>query len=242
MPPVVPSTIAVGTQRWYDLLFLHWPVSPATVQATLPEGLVVDTFGGDAWVGIVPFAMARVRPRFLPPVPWLSWFLELNVRTYVRDAQGTPGVWFYSLDCNQPVAVEIARRCFHLPYQHAAMQVERRTRPAAPAHRRYRCTRRGEVGAPWSFAWDAPGGGTRAPAGSLEEFLVERYALYCADARRRLYRGYVAHAPYCIGPATLHEFSTGPAALAGFALAGPPRSVLAAEPVDVTIHRLERLP
>jgi uncharacterized protein YqjF (DUF2071 family) len=115
----------VGRQRWRDLLFLHWRVPVSTVQRTLPEGLTVDTFDGDAWVGIVPFAMQGVRPRFFPPVPWLSWFLELNVRTYVLDAQGVPGVWFHSLDCDQPVAVEIARRCFHLPYMHARMRATR---------------------------------------------------------------------------------------------------------------------
>jgi uncharacterized protein len=87
----------VGRQRWSDLLFLHWRVSAAAVQATLPAGLFVDTYHDQAYVGIVPFFMERVRPVYLPPVPWLSWFLELNVRTYVRDASGTPGVWFYSL-------------------------------------------------------------------------------------------------------------------------------------------------
>ena len=108
-------------QRWAGLLVLHWPIEISLIQDRLPPGLHVDTFNGQAWIGVVPFFMQRVRPTGLPPVPWLSWFLELNVRTYVHDDAGNPGVWFFSLDCNQPVAVEIARRAFHLPYQHAAM-------------------------------------------------------------------------------------------------------------------------
>src|SRR5690606_19660805 len=111
------------------LLFAHWHVDPALVQATLPTGLYVDTYEGHAYLGIVPFAMERVRPARLPALPWFSSFLELNVRTYVHDADGRPGVWFYSLDCNQPLAVTYARWRYHLPYQHARM--------AADFHERY---------------------------------------------------------------------------------------------------------
>ncbi len=226
----------VGWQQWRDLLFLHWRVSAASVQATLPPGLFVDTFEGDAWVGIVPFAMRRVRPRFLPPLPWLSWFLELNVRTYVRDADGVPGVWFHSLDCDQPIAVEIARRFFHLPYMHARMHARRTADTLA-----YRCQRRGAAGAAWEYAWRTNGPGQPAAEGTLEEFLVERYVLYSADSRQRLYRGHVSHTPYRIQVPAVDRYDTGPAALAGFSLHGAPASVLAAEPVDVTIHSLRRL-
>jgi hypothetical protein len=78
----------VGKQRWSELLFAHWKIDAPTVQATLPRGLFVDTFAGDAYIGVVPFFMQRVRPAWLPPLPWISWFLELNVRTYVHDENG----------------------------------------------------------------------------------------------------------------------------------------------------------
>lgn len=225
----------LATQRWSDLLFLHWRVDIAAIQATLPPGLTVDSFDGEAYLGIVPFAMGRVRPALLPPVPWLSWFLELNVRTYVRDAAGTPGVWFYSLDCDQPVAVEIARRFFHLPYEHARMSVERRDREL-----HYACQRRGRTASPWQFAWQTKADGAPARSGSLDHFLVERYVLYSADRRRRLYQGRVSHTPYQVHTPTLLAHSTGPAQLAGFDLHGPPVSILAAEPVAVSIHPLIR--
>ena len=226
----------VGWQRWRDLLFLHWTVPASTVQAALPPGLFVDTFAGNAWVGIVPFAMQRVRPRFLPPVPWLSWFLELNVRTYVRDTEGVPGVWFHSLDCDQPIAVEIARRLFHLPYMHARMHAKRTGDTLA-----YRSQRRGAGGAPWEYGWRTHGPGQPAAEGTLEHFLVERYVLYAADAAHRLYRGHVSHTPYRIHVPTVERLDIGPASLAGYTLTGTPASVLAAEPVNVAIHSLNRL-
>ena len=132
--PTEPQRLAVRArpagrpamfQQWRDLLFLHWEYPAATIQATLPEGLHLDTFAGKAYLGVIPFFMRNVRPRFLPGLPRLSNFMELNVRTYVHDEAGVPGVWFYSLDANQPLAVKIARRFFHLPYEHAAMESSR---------------------------------------------------------------------------------------------------------------------
>ena len=230
------SASAIGRQRWNHLLFAHWRVDPAMVQATLPPGLSVDTYRGGAFVGVVPFFMQRVRPVWLPPLPWISWFLELNVRTYVRDADGRPGVWFYSLDCNQPLAVGIARRFFHLPYVHARMTARIRDRTVS-----FSCRRRDDASPPWRYKW-TPGDGTAsARPGSLEFFLVERYLLYASDRMGRLFCGQVEHAPYRLNSPYVSEFSSAPAQHAGFRLEGPPVSVLGARSVDVSVFPLERV-
>ena len=231
-----PAGPVIGRQRWNQLLFAHWKIDPAAVQATLPRGLYVDTFAGGAYVGIVPFAMERVRPAWLPPLPWLSWFLELNVRTYVHDAAGRPGVWFYSLDCDQPIAVAIARRFFHLPYCHARMAASVRD---GVIH--YECQRRGEAARPGYFAWSPGAPAAPVAPGTLEFFLVERYVLFAADPAGRLYAGRVHHAPYRVSVPQVVEFSREPARPAGFPLDGEPASVLAARPVDVSIFPLARL-
>jgi len=114
-----PSVQPVMFQQWRDLLFLHWEYPAEAIQATLPAGLFVDTFAGKAYLGVVPFFMQKIRPRFLPAVPGISDFMELNLRTYVHDRAGVPGVWFYSLDANQWLAVQVARNFFHLPYEYA---------------------------------------------------------------------------------------------------------------------------
>lgn len=229
-----PAGPCLGRQRWQRLLFAHWSVSAADVQARLPRGLFVDTHRGEAYLGLVPFFMQRVRPRGLPPLPGLSWFLEFNVRTYVCDAHGRPGVWFFSLDCNQPIAVKVARRWFHLPYEHAAMTarldhgscdfVSHRRGSPAPADR---------------FTWHAPvQGGQPAAPGSLEFFLVERYRLFTSRADGTLLSGSVRHAPYSLHVPSVSGWSTAAAKLAGFNLEGPPASLLAADTVDVSIHPL----
>src|SRR5271169_1616234 len=110
-------------QIWHDLLFAHWRVDEAALRRHIPAELKIDTYQGQAWLGVVPFRMSGVRLRGTPAIPWLSAFPELNVRTYVV-ADGKPGVWFFSLDAGNSIAVAIARAWFHLPYFCARMYCE----------------------------------------------------------------------------------------------------------------------
>ena len=231
-----PQGFPVMRQRWAGLLFLHWPIEISLIQDRLPPGLHVDTFNGQAWIGVVPFFMQRVRPVCLPPVPWLSWFLELNVRTYVHDDAGNPGVWFFSLDCNQPVAVEIARRAFHLPYQHAAMQSVK-----SENRIHYRCQRKIAGAEEAAFEYESPALTAPAGHGSLEWFLVERYLLFSTNRKNDLFYGRVHHAPYQIATGKCDLWSAEPLCWEGFSEPeSSPPSILTAAPVDVTIFPLRR--
>lgn len=188
-----PDRAAVMVQRWDRLAFLHWRFDPVTVQRTLPPGLTVDTFDGAAWVGYVPLFMRNVRLRFLPPIPYVSDFLEINLRTYVYDSLGRPGVYFYALACDQPLVVEVARRLLELNYEHAELKAEigndegvsfqsRRVNGSTTDHFAYRAL---------------PPAGVEALPGSLEFFLIERYRLFAGDADR-LITVRMHHAPYRI--------------------------------------------
>ncbi len=204
----LPLEVAVGRMRWEKLLFLHWAWDASVVQSMLPAGLQVDTFNGNAWVGVVPLLMQRVHPVGLPCVPWLSDFLELNVRTYVHDGKGTSGVWFFSLVCNQPVAVHVARACFHLNYVSARMKVSFSATEVEYA------SRRDGVESRYRYA---PGAAFQeARPGSLEFFVLERYVLFSADKKGRLHAGRVKHAPYQAGAVEVLEQSFTPAVQDGF--------------------------
>ncbi len=229
-----PPGRSVMRQRWSDLLFLHWPVDPEVIRRHLPPGLQVDLFDNQAWLGVVPFAMERVHPVGLPPLPWVSWFLELNVRTYVHDESGRPGVWFFSLDCNQPIAVEVARRFFHLPYHHARMRADFRNGEII-----YSSRRKGSD-AVSRFRYRRPVRAEPAREQSLEWFLVERYLLFTADRTGKIRSGRVHHQPYRIEEAKCSEWSPLPIEEDGLGrLTAPPASMLVAEPVDVRIFPLD---
>jgi uncharacterized protein YqjF (DUF2071 family) len=233
-----PNRPLVMYQRWENLLFLHWRFPAEEVQRTLPPGLSVDTHDGTAWVGVIPFYMRGVRPRGLPAVGSLSNFLETNVRTYVYDEWGRPGVWFYSLDCNQPVAVWLARALMHLPYEHAAMN-SAITADGAVDY----CVRRKGQDEEARFHYPLAGEGRPAEPGALEFFLIERYLLFSYAARRRaLFDGRVWHAPYSIRAAVADVWSDVPLRQAGFQTGGrSPDHTCVTGPVDVRIFAPQRI-
>jgi uncharacterized protein YqjF (DUF2071 family) len=176
---------------WHDLLFLHWPVSPESLRALVPASLRIDTHDGKAWVGVVPFRMRGVRARFLPALPYLGAFLELNVRTYVT-ADDRPGVWFFSLDAERRLAVEAARGVYGLNYLHARMRCH--SEGGSFHYRSMRTDRRG-VPAELDVRYAPAGGVFRSQPGSFESFLVDRYCLY-AGSDGAVRRGEIDHAPW----------------------------------------------
>jgi uncharacterized protein len=167
-------------QRWETLTFLHWAFDPAVVQGLLPRGLHADTCDGAAWVGLVPFFM-RVATPGGHRVPWVSNFCETNVRTYVRDGAGRPGIWFLSLDAARLGAVVTARATYRLPYFWSSMRLGRRCSEVA-----YVCRRR----------WPGPRTASRvrvtvgerygtAELTERDHFLTARWILFSVAGGRR---------------------------------------------------------
>lgn len=191
-PWPLPQGKWVMAQKWHDLLFAHWPIEAAALRAQIPAALAIDTFAGTAWLGVVPFRMSGVRLRGTPAAPWLSAFPELNVRTYVVG-EDKPGVWFFSLDAGNPIAVAIARAWFHLPYFRARMGCE--ARDGWIQYRSER-THRGANAGIFNGRYRAVGGVFGAGPGTLEHFLTERYCLYAADGDGRILRGEIHHGPW----------------------------------------------
>ncbi|PSP54952.1 hypothetical protein BRC82_08145 [Halobacteriales archaeon QS_1_67_19] len=228
------------SMTWRDVLFAHWAVAPERVRPRLPAGLELDTYDEQAWLGVVAFVMADIRPRFAPL--GLS-FGELNLRTYVQTDAG-PGVYFFNLDADDRLGVTLARRLFKLPYYRASMAVER-----ADGSVRFR-SRRTHDGVP-SARFDATYGPAGEPArpepGSLDAFLTERYRFYTASTdvgetgQPRVYRGAIDHEPWPLAPASaaLRENSLFEAN--GFDRpAGEPRLRYCRE-LDVTAGRIRRV-
>jgi len=193
-------------QDWSDLLFMHWPVPVEVLQPLLPQRLVADTYDGMAWIAVVPFRMSKVRSRLTPPVPGTTEFLELNVRTYVH-LDGVPGVWFFSLDATNALAVWVARTFFHLPYLRAAMRME----SPGPQLRQFMAerTHAGAPAASFRATWNVGAPLPTPEPGSLLFFLTERYCLYASNKTgTKLYRGRVAHAPWPLRAANLLHYES----------------------------------
>jgi len=225
----LPKQPWVMRMTWSELLFAHWAVEPDVVASRLPAGVTLDTREGKAWIGVVPFLMSNIAPRFCPPIPGLSRFLELNVRTYVT-VDGKPGVWFFSLDAESKVAVRVARATFNLPYMDATMSINRHD-DGTVDYRSHR-THRDEPAADYDASYSAAGEFREADPGSLEHWLTARYCLYSANRRGRIYRGEIDHPPWSLAPATYIERTNTMGDGFGFRLEGEPH-LLIAKPVDV---------
>jgi uncharacterized protein len=208
-----PTQPPVMYQSWQNLLFLHWVISPEQIQAKLPKGLTVDLFEGQAYLGVVPFFMRNIRFRGTPSVPWVSNFLEVNLRTYAFDEAGNPGVYFFSCDCNQPLAVWIARALFHLPYEHASMTAH----VSNGSRVNFQSTRSLLTGATSSqFDWTMDSKEFVAEPGTLEFFLVERYLLFSVTRQGRLKTGQVYHCPYPLNRVSVEHYESDLFELNGF--------------------------
>jgi uncharacterized protein YqjF (DUF2071 family) len=228
-PWPLPTEPWVMAQVWHDLLFAHWPIPAAEMAALLPPGLTLDTWEGEAWVGVVPFRMSGVRPRLLPAVPGLSAFPELNVRTYVRVGD-KPGVWFFSLDAANPIAVAVARALFHLPYFRAEMGCEAEGEAIRYASKR---THSGAPPAELRGSYGPIGPVYTSAPGTLEAWLTERYCLYSVNGQGRIYRGEIHHAAWPLQKAEATFERNRVAQAAGIALPETPPLLHFARRLDV---------
>lgn len=230
-PWPLPDEPWIMGQRWNHLLFAHWPLVPATVARHVPSALPLDTFDGQAWIGVTPFVLDNLRLRGVPPVPGMSRFPEINVRTYVRR-DGKPGVFFFSLDAGSALAVAAARRLYSLPYHHAEFSVAR-----AGPRSRYAARRKGTTPAVFDATYEPTGPPASAPIGSLDAWLTERYCLYAVDAAGVISRAEIHHVPWPLQPATAVIRTNTMAAASGLALPDRPPLLHYAERLDVLVWR-----
>jgi len=188
-------------QNWGKLLFMHWAIDAEALRPLIPSQLSIDTFDGKAWIGVVPFTMWGIRASFVPAIPGARAFHELNVRTYVHF-NGVPGVWFFSLDAANNLAVWGARTFYHLPYFNARMSLAQKSNAID-----YSSTRIDNRGASADFqaTWKIGEPLRRSEPGALEFFLTERYCLY-AFHRDQIYRSRIFHQPWPLQTATVDSF------------------------------------
>jgi uncharacterized protein len=230
-----PAGSPIMYQSWGKLLFMHWQVPIESLRPLIPKRLTIDTFEGKAWVGLIPFTVWDARPIFMPPLPWVSDFHEINVRTYVH-LDGVPGVWFFSLDANSRVAVMAARAFFHLPYYNASIGLEQHGETIIYTTAREGAGSPAKFDATWAIGSDLP----RAEPGSLDFFLIERYCLYASD-EKSLYRCRIFHQPWPLQEANLTAYDSTLIEADGLPTPGGEPLLHCAGPVEVEVWPLEEV-
>lgn len=192
-----PSRSSFMRMSWLDLLFMHYKVDAGAMQDLLPDSVELDTFDGEAWIGIVPFRMTDVAPRWVPNLPLVSRFPELNVRTYVT-IDGKPGVWFFSLDATSKIAVRAARWLFHLNYVDANIDFTKAFNRSPGKWIKYHSVRTDATAAPAELhcEYRPVGDWYFAKPETLVHWLTARYCLYTTNPHGQLFRGEINHQPW----------------------------------------------
>lgn len=211
---------ASASQRWSELVFLHWRVDADQVAPLLPPGLVPDEFAGSSWVGLIPFVLDRATVLGSPPVPYFGSFVEVNVRLYAVDERGRRGVVFVSLEAARLAAVLAARAIFSLPYMWSRTRLER-----DGSERHYSSSRHFHPAANTDIVARVS---QRPVSGDpLADFLSARWALFAYARGRTIYlRNH--HAPWDLFEADLVSLDDTLLATAGLPqlASRPPDSVL----------------
>lgn len=177
------------TQEWHDVIFLHWPVSAQRLKDYIPKELEIDLFNGTAWIGLVLFQAKETRLRFLPPVPGVRSYTELNVRTYVKYKE-RQGVYFFSLDADSLLAVKAAGAGGFLPYRQARMSMVENKGTWKFKSRR---THKGSF--PETLSLDYRAATEPVHRGFLEVWLTERYCLW-TKPKKNLLRVDISHSQW----------------------------------------------
>ena len=225
-----PQRKVRGYQNWRSLLFLHWPVPVADLRQVVPESLQLDVYEDVAYVGMVPFVMQRVRPRWWPACSGFN-FLEMNIRTYVVH-ENQPGVYFFSLDADSALAVWAARKFWGLPYYHAEMSIEH---DGKETH--YQIARR-RAGIRHDVRYRVGESVGPSQPDTLEHFFLERYLMF-VERHGKLHVGQVHHTPYPAHTVELLHVDDGFLSATGFdCCEGPPAFAHFASGVDVEVFDL----
>ncbi|WP_394138105.1 YqjF family protein [Cytobacillus oceanisediminis] len=198
-PFPMPNSPWIMEQIWNDILFLHWPVPAEVMEKHIPPQLKLDTYNGTAWIGIVPFWISKMRVRGFPPMPFMNSMNELNVRTYV-EYEGRKGVYFFSLDANNPLAVTGARMLYFLPYMDAEMNVTHSEGKVIYESRR----KSGNSDRGHFFAsYKASSNPYNSEPGTFDAWLTERYCLWVTKGNR-VFRGDIHHTKWQLHEASCH--------------------------------------
>jgi uncharacterized protein YqjF (DUF2071 family) len=172
---------------WRDALFVHYGIEPSVLQPHVPFEL--ELFEGRAWVSLVAFTQRGLRPAI--GGRWTSWAMApvathafLNLRTYVRGADGVTGICFLAEWIPNRLSRIVGPLMYGLPFRLGRLRYEANER----------AVRVGGLG--WrAEIVESEDEAVVAGAGTLDEFLLERYTAFTAR-RGRGYCFHIRHEPW----------------------------------------------
>src|SRR5699024_4514325 len=169
-PAPLPTLPWVMTQKWEHVLFMHWPVPEDALRKYIRQKLEIDTFNGEAWIGIIRYEVSGIRMRGLPRIPLYTTVIAVRIRTY-EEYKSDGVTYFISLDANK-LAVVRGARILTLPDNNAKIRMKKKKDQI-----NYYSKRKGISTAPQTFHgsyWPVETNFSTAEQGTLTHWLAER--------------------------------------------------------------------
>ena len=185
---------------WLRAVFIHYEVEPEALQRCVPFEL--DLREGRAYVSLVAFTIRQMRTGAFAPLGRLllrpiSDHGFLNARTYVRHG-GETGIYFLAEWLSKRFPVPFGRPAFGLPYRHGRLDYQHDHESGEISGT---ITGKGGV-IGYRGVLDARSEFCPCDAGSLDEFLLERYTAFTRwHGRTRMF--HVWHEPWPQSPIAL---------------------------------------
>jgi len=196
---------------------LNYEVEPALLQKHVPPGTQLDSFEGKTYLSLVGFRFCRTKLLGFFPIPFHANFDEVNLRFYVRRAEGDEvrrGVVFIAEVVPRWAIAATARAFYHENYKSHAMKHRVESSDSAKiAEYQWRVAGR------WcKLSAQAQGTLSHPAEGSMEQFITEHYWGYSAQRAGGSLEYHVAHPPWQVWSAATAEFGGDASALYGAAL------------------------
>ena len=242
----IPPAFAAN---WLNPLLFSWPIDREALASFLPDGLEIDSWGGNAYVSLVGIRFEAIRV-FGMPAPVASYD-EVNLRFYVRRkalaGDSWPGVVFIRQLVPSRVTAWCARVIYAEPFEFAAVGHHF----DSPGHDGADATCR------VAYHWDCRGHRQKfyaetaaAPAlpatGSLDEFLTARHWGYNGKPGTRTRAYQLTRPPWPVRQTSRWELDCDVDAVYGEPFAGamrqPPASALLAAGSRTAVSLPGRLP
>lgn len=228
--------------KWQHLVMLNYEVDRALLEPLVPQGTVLDTYQGKAYVSLVGFLFLDTRVMGVP-VPFHQDFEEVNLRFYVRRFSGDDwrrGVVFLKEIVPKAAIAATARLAYNERYVCHPMRHEVSMGPKGGA-----VAFEFEVNGRWNRICARAEGVPRAVVpGTLDEFITEHYWGYTAQRDGGTLEYRVEHPSWKVWSAVESVFDCDVAAVYGDAFVEPlsrrPASAFIADGSDVTVHGGQR--
>lgn len=186
---------------WKNLFCIHFKIPPDLLKPLLHPSIGVDTWENNAYIGVFGLELYNLNFFRLPLIKQFKYksIIQLNIRTYVKNLQNEPTVYFFKLNANSRIGCLIAKTIYKLPYIYSSIYYQ-----CAQHEGKMLMFRKNKRHA---FSFDIEEDTFTASESPLASFFLERSKFNTTLEKNELYEGIIKHSPFQLQKIKVKESS-----------------------------------